>query len=709
MGGNLLRVCRPSSYYPTQPKSGSTVEDVLYRMSNTIIKGKDPATYTQNYAGSLSLNQPVTSITTTITGTVSLSTSTTTVTGSSTKFLSELHLGQKLLVVDAVAHASACVIVKQVTDDTHFTAYEKPAITASGKSAYQLPVAFPLNQDIGTLTVGNAQKLDKGTILLVGKGELLVNGQSLSASITAYKQPHIGIWYPDTNTYIEYPLGMNTPSAPVLAAVGGGTKNMQAGNYGVRLCAGRIATQGYNNPSLADTVTIAAGDMVQITFPAADATNGQDDWPIFVTTFADSLGADLNYIQGPWHLYGRISEADVVAAGRVIPIEWLDAEVERQNLLTFDNDPPPDSEFIQVLNAVPVWTSCEGPGYTDSTPTTVDTTSPGPFIVPAKPDNIEASPLVLAFSSSPPQTILGALSALGRIYLSTPDHLQIAQGTPQPEIPILIQPFWSVGFTGPNQVVFVNDTLYGASVQGPARSAATGDEGSQEFEFAVPVSAIVDEWFASQTMNAYDPQNNGVAYFHVANSLNGSGFWETRILLFGLRQEAWIGDILLSSTTGDQIVSSACTVGQRLIMLVGGRQANDSIAFGTYIFDERSGEVVDWYIASQMSDMGSEERSHTVKRFRSTSKTTSGSGGIFGAQPTEVIDVGALETGNASSLSGPITLPDTANVAQSQSFQVNVSNLTQSAFRVQGSYPGTGELDQVHEVVIEAALIGVRR
>lgn len=692
------------------PKSGGIGDDVLYRGQNFIIKGQDPATYVQCYSGSFDLSQSVTSITTTITGTVSISTATTTVTGSSTKFLSELHLGQKLLVINAVAHTSALVIVKQITDDTHFTAYEKPTMTAAGKSAYQLPVVFPLNQDIGTLTVGNAQKLDKGTILLVGKGTLLVNGQALSSTLTAHKQPHIGIWYPATNTYTEFPLGMDTPAAPTLAAAGGGTKHMQAGNYGIRICAGRIATQGYNNPSLAATVTIADDDVVAITFPAADATNGQDDWPVFVTTFADSLGADLNYIQGPWHLYGRISEADVAAAGgRTINIEWLDAEVERQDLLTFDNDPPPDSEFIQVLNAVPVWTSCEGPGYTDSTPTTVDSTSPGPFIVPAKPSNIEAAPLVLAFSSSPPQTILGAASALGRIYLSTPDHLQIAQGTPQPEIPIIIQPFWSVGFTGPNQVTFVNDTLYGASVQGPARSAASGDEGSQEYSFAVAVSAIVDEWLASQTMNAYDPQNNGVAYFHIANSLNASGFWESRILLFGLRQQEWIGDILLSSTTGDMIVSSACTVSQRLIMLCGGRQANDSVVMKTLVFDEVSGETISHYVAGQFSDMGNELRSHTIKRARATAKLTSGSIGIFGAQPTQVINTTLLEAGNSSSLTGAISISATAGVSQSQEFQVNCPNLTQSTFRVQGTYPGSGDLDQIHEIVLQGAEQGVRR
>src|SRR6185503_16362271 len=120
-------------------------------------------------------------------------------------------------------------------------------------------------------------------------------------------------------------------------------------------------TDGFNNPSQRADVTIATNDMVRITFPAMDTANGQNAWQIWVTVFTQSLGADLGYLNGPWHFLMQITDEDVSPACGTFDVEWLDAEVMGNELVSFDNDPPPQAEFIHLLNYTPVWLSCRGP------------------------------------------------------------------------------------------------------------------------------------------------------------------------------------------------------------------------------------------------------------------------------------------------------------------------------------------------------------
>lgn len=694
MGGNALRIIRPSAYVPTQPKTGAVSDGTLYSMANAIIKGSDPLTYAESYAGSLSMAETI--ATANLTGTVALTSSSTTVTGTLTVFTTELNPGQWVMVVNAATHKSHYLVVRRINSDTSFTAWRAPDETVSGLTAARLPVIFPVGVDRGTQIWGLTIENDRGTLFSVGAGTYRRNGTALSATLAVTRDPKISLYNSGAGTYTHFTLGMATSAAPALAAVAGGTKGMQAGNYSIVICPARTQTLGYNNPSLKATVTLAANDRVQITYPAMDTTNGQNAWNVFVTRYADSLGSDLNYLEGPWYFYTQSTGA---TAGYSENIEWLDAEVERQDLVTFDNDAPPDANFVALLNNVLVWLSCQGPNGS----------SPGPFIFPAKPGNIEAAPAEIAFSSSPPETILGIVSASGRIYLLMPNYLQIAQGTASPAVPVLIRPFWTVGFTGPNQLVFVNDTLYGHTVQGPARSGADGDVAAQQFDFAVDVAEITDQWNVGHVLVAYDPQNNAVCYIFSANELNASGFWTSEVLMYGLRQQKWIGRVILSSTTQDMVVSSVSMVGNLMYMLAGGRLANDTISIGTYAFDQIAGTSVAWRAAASYSDLGDEMRSHTIKRVRATAKTTSGSLGVFGAQPTEVVDTSLLATGNSASLTGAVALANTAGVALSQQFQVNCPNLDVSTIQIQGTYAGSGTLDRVDELVIEAGRIGVRR
>lgn len=769
MGRNLpVRAIRPSSFVPTQPRSGGVSDDTIFRLENMIIQGTNPLTYAMAYAGSLSLSETIATLD--LTGTLAVTSGSTTVVGTGTAFTTELNPGQYVIAVNTSTHVSYLLVVRSITDDTHFITWGTPSSSRSGTTGKRLPVIYAIDQDRFTQIFGNVVRNDRGTLLSVGQGVVRKNGTALSASLTATRAPQISLYNSGAGTYTNFPLGMNLssvtisaatnaavveltstahglstgdgitisgatgnwtaingswtitvtgvntftipvnsttfgaltgtpvyPARPTLTAVAGGTKNMQAGQYSVVIAPARTQTLGYNNPSQRAVVTLTANQRIQITFPAMDTANGQNAWLVGVTTFASTLGADLNYLEGPWYILDQFTGS---TSGFTTFIEWYDAEVERNDLITFDNDPPPAANFVVMLNNVPVWISCQG----------LNGSSPGPFIFPAKPGNIEAAPAVLAFSSSPPEIILGVLSADGRAYLLTNNGLQITQGTPQSDVPVLIRPFWSVGFTGPDQLISVNKTLYGHSVQGPTRSAPDGVPGSEELDFAIPVSEITDAWLAGQVKVGYDPISNSVCFIYACDSLNSSGFWTSRVLMYGLRQQEWIGNVVLSSTTQDMIVCGVATVNNTMTMLVGGRLANDTVSIGTYSFNKASGSSVSYFIAPPFSDYDSELRDHVVKRVRVTAKNTSASLGVFGAGATQSIPVAALETGNSSSTTGAISVANSSTVTQSQQFQINVPNCSQTTIRFQGVYNGTDAIiDQVHEIVIESASQGIRR
>jgi hypothetical protein len=768
MGNNFpAKSIRPSRYVPTQPRSGNVNDGTLFRMENALIRGRDPLTYLECYGGSLSLSETI--ATSDLTGTLAVTSGSAAVVGTGTAFTTELNPGQFVIAVNTSTHESYWLAVKEITSDTSFTAWRATTSSKSGMTGKRTPVIFSVDQQRGTQIWGNTIRNDKGTLLSTGQGTFRLNGTALSSSLSVTRAPQISLYNSGAGTYTNFTLGMATSAAPTLAAVASisissatnaspvvfttatshylttgqritisgatgtwtsvngsflvtvlstttfsipidssgfgaltgtlivtGSLGMQAGTYSIVLTPERTQTLGYNNPSVKAIVTIVANSFVTIPFPAMDTTNGQNAWGVWVTRYADTLGADLNYLEGPWY---RLDQYTGSTSGFSLNIEWLDAMVERQPLVTFDNDAPPASNFVAILNNGPVWISCQG----------VNNSSPGPFIFPSKPGNIEAAPAVIAFSSSPPETIVGARSASGRVYLLTTNHLEIALGTPQTDVPVVIRPFWTVGFTRPEQLVFINDTLYGHSVQGPARSSSDGVPGSQEFDFAVDVSEITDAWIAGHVLVEYDPISNAVCFFHVANAVNASGYWTTRILAYGLRQEAWIGDITLSSTTQDMIVTSCAMVQNRLQFLCGGRLSNDTVSIGTYQFDTLAGSAVNWYAAGPFEDYDSELVSHVVKRVRITGKTTGGSIGVFGAQPTESIPVTSLEAGNSSSLTGAVSITNASTVTQSQQFPVNCPNLAQSTIRVQGTFNGSDSVkDQLHEIVIQSASEGVR-
>lgn len=694
------RVIRGSEYFPTAPRSGNT-GDYIFRMQNLIKRGRggENASYWEVSGGPQNLSETIAS--TALTGTIALTSGSTTVTGTATLFTTELHLGQFFLVVDAVAHASYLCVVERIISNTSLSISRAPSASVSGKTGYRLPVIFPMDNQRATLLRGNSVKFDKGTLFTVGDGVLRLSGSALSASLTATRAPKVSIYDPATGNYTHFALGLPTPSAPTLANVAGGTKGMQAATYGVVVTRERQETVGYGNPSKVATVTIAAGERVEIDFGSMDATSGQNAHGVWATRYADSLGSDKNYLNGPWFRVrcGTGPNGSVIAAdltGNKITTEWLDAEIETNELITFDNDAPPDAEFVAVLNGVPVYISCAGPGDT----------SPGPFIFPAKPGNIEAAPAELAFPTSPPEQIIGVVSALGTLYLLTTNHLQRALGTGNDLVPVIVQPHWKAGFKNPYQLDFVNGVLYGCTTAGPSRSVGEGDEQEAERAWAAFIDEFSKEWVTGHVLLRHDPLNDAMVFFHSAHALNSSGYWTTRWWAWGLTQQEWIGDGLLTSTTGDMIVSGVATIGNNLEFLCGGRQSGDTVSVGTYRFDTGTGPVP-WYIAPQLSDSADELRTKRVGNVYVTGKLTSASIKVYGPSPSETADVSALEAGTSSKASVPLT--NSTDVTAYAPVKLNVKNLKTHTVRIEGTYSGSGVRDRIDELVYEVDVMGARR
>lgn len=763
------RIIRPGAYRPSAPRSGEN--DVgQFRMDSLIVRGRADQCYLQAYSGEGDLGENLAMVA--LTGTISLTSGSTTIAGVGTLFNSEVHLGET--VVGILNNQSWLLKPRRIISDTSMVVWAAPATTITLVVGWRMARLYSINDQRGTSLWGNAIKRDKGSFIGCGDGTFRVNGSPLNATWALARHPSISLFDPTSETYTNFPLGMNTSAAPVLAAVGSisissatnanpvvfttatahgltsgerytisgatvgwtgvngvfvvtvlstttfsipvnstgfgalsgtlvvsGAKGMQAGSYSLVITPARKQTGGYNNPSLRADVTLAADDLIRITFPAMDTAHGQNSWKVWVTTFSDTLGADLNYLNGPWHYYIEVTDAMVSNAGGVYVIEYLDAEVEGNELVSFNNDAPTDAEFVATLNDGLVYISCQGQGNA----TNPTMTSPGPFIVPSKPSNIEAAPLDLAFSSSPPETILGVVSAQGRLYLLTFNHLQIAQSTPDDNVPIIIRPFWRDGFTGPDQLVFVNGTLYGYPVAGPSRSVGDGDVIEAERDWAADVSEITDDWNPGHVTVGYDPDRDVVIFIHSADHLNVAGYWTSRMLGFGISQNFWVFDRVITSNTHDCIVSGVATVGDRMELLIGGRGAANT---ATNRFNAGTGAA--WYVVSPVSDNGSELRSTVIKPVSVKGKVTSAAVKVYVWDVDEPVLVSDLEAGT-NSASGSLALTNSTQVTQSQFLSTNCPNAVLSAIRVEGIYVVAPNViaDRIDSITVQRAVQGVRR
>lgn len=512
--------------------------------------------------------------------------------------------------------------------------------------------------------------------------------------------PQIAVYIPTINKYAIYPLGLPAPTvAPTVTGVVGGTHGMIAGDYSLREVRSRSATNGYGNPGPRANFNLTNdGDYAQVdvTLSPLDTAHGQDGRDIYATQPSTQPRSDSN--QGPWDFVRTVPDTE----GNVFPIDYLGTEINRQGELDFDNDPPPASGFIAVIAGAAVGVSCDGK-YGGS---------PGPSVAPFKPQNIEASPAGWRVNSSPPQDLLGVVSSQARLYFPTAASLQtgVFADTNDPLIPpVSLRSYWNVGFSNHQQFIYVANQLIGYPHSGPTRSVADAENVEEQY-FGDYVAEIIRNFVGPHVMVEHDPDPNvdAVCIFHPADSRNAQGFWTTRVLLWGLRQSAWIGDIVISSTTSDQIVCSVAKVGEHLEFLAGGRDGVGGIFVKTYRWNQPSGVAIDYYAVPQFTDFGSENQNKVVKALRVTGKLTSGVLQLHGFDSAVNINMTNVENGT-NSVSGNISLGTQTDVQQLARQPMTFPNLAVLAPRISGTYSGSGLPDEIHEVVIEAQNQGNRR
>lgn len=694
-----IKAFRVSPIRATKPRTGAD-DRTVFRGANMWIRGSAPDFYAECYSGSENLNETIP--TAALTGTISFTANSKNVAGAGTAFLTELHQGQFLLA------ATEMLVVDRILSDALFTVHRAPQATAAGQTCYRLPVLFEMDKKRGTLLRGNAQEYEQGSIIAVGDGALRINGAVLpGTSLAASRSPKIAVYNPLTGNYSVHTLGLNAPTGITATNVSGGSKGMTPGARGLRFSRGRKVTgKGYGNPSDNIKVTIAAGEKIEVVFPAMDAANGQDIWIVWGTLYESST-TSINPAEGPWYKIGtvEISQISGGAAGGTYALEYLNSEVGRSDLLSFNNDAPTDAEFVQSLIGYPIYVSCQGQG----TAAKPNGTSPGPFIVPAKPNNLEAAPLSYPnpVATSPPETILGAVAASGRLNLLTANRLCFAAFTGNPNFPVTIRPFWATGFANPFGLAFVNGMLYGATNSGFTRSVAEGDEGSEEHRFADDVEEISREWNPGHELVRHDPKNEAMCFFYSGAYKNAAGFWVTLVFPYMLRLGAWNPPIVLESDARDMIVSGAATVNGKLEFLAGGRTAAGGVQVDTFRFDTGAGEAINWYLAWNYSDDGLEQNAKVVKGYRVTGKTTSASLGIYGARSNSDIDALPLETGAGAA--GSVIVPNKTNVAINKLDKFIVRELLLYTARIGGTWSGSGKKDRVDEVILLVEQGGVRK
>lgn len=501
------------------------------------------------------------------------------------------------------------------------------------------------------------------------------------------------------------------------------SKEMPAGARSIRIAKAStlFGTPAFGNPGPPIAVTVTAGGTIDIPLPEMDSNTDpaspHNAYKIYVSLHGGTTDlSTANALGGPWYGVKTVTAAELDGGltGGTYKLEYNDAEASVGDLITFDNEPPPDAAFIGTVAGYPVLVSCQG----EPTPNEPRGTAPGPSIIPLKPANLVAAPLVLDNGQrnevplSPPETIVGCYMAAGRLYLMTANTLQIGVFSSDPDFPVTTRPFWKSGFRNPYSICFVNGRLYGFTSAGPMRSVGDGEEGSEEHSFATDVEEIMKDWRPEDVFVVHDPQNECICYINSGSRLNENGYWESDIVPFMLRNERWSLPIILTDSSADRIISGAATVNGHLEFLAGGRDsgAGSGYASKTFRFDQVSGELVDWYMVWQLSDAGAENRPKKVKRPAVRGKISDeGTVGIHGEFVDDEIDMDAIAEGNSGSKTGAISLSSSvAGVRYRPAEDVGVEGLMVFAIGVGGQYDGASDRDRVDEVVCEVIVQGAR-
>lgn len=698
-------------YRPSSPITGEE-SSCIYRGKNVLLAGKLGQNYYRSYAGSLNIGENYTAVA--LTGTITYTTASTTITGSGTSFLDELHLGQLV-----IASNGEPLEVTQLVSQTSFIAGRLPSADGTSLSATIPPRLEAMDVYRIAMQWGNAILTDRGNILAVGSGEMYRNGAVLSgSSLTATRTAQLAIYTSSTGNYAIKSLGYTaTPTianTAITVVASGGTKNTSPGYYSFQVGYYSDVTNGYSDGG----ATKLSGGTAGYNITAANSTfnfNFSADsglrpvnstgYVVYATAFTNSKDQSfINATQGPWYECIRIPFSSLTS--NQYAFDYIDADLS--NFVSYDNDPPPNADWIASLAGYVNLVSCAGQGVDSSGRTT--STSPGPFVFPMKANNIEAYPASYAVPTEKGENIIGQVSANGRLFLLTANTLQATTPTGLDAAPMTIRPFWKLGFANPGNLTFVNDTLYGFTGKGPYRSIATGDSAEATNDFASSVNAQMAEWPGGYVYVTYDPKNRCICYFYTASHKNDADYWCSTVYVYSLDIYDWLCPIILSDDTRDMIVSGCCVVQNSLYFIAGGRRSATTDRWDTFSWDTPTGTDVPYYLAFNYIDVGAEFISKILRKVRAKGLFRNGATvQVYGVTPGGAIDIADLETGD-----NPLyefSVDASPDIVQDVIAKLRIRNILMWTLRLEGVSNASvvTECDQFHELSVMYDVAGQER
>ncbi len=693
-------------YRPSSPLTGDE-NSCVYRAANLMLSGQIGNTQYRAYAGSYNIGETFTG--TALSGTISFSPASTTITGVSTKFLDEIHEGGQIVFA---ANGEPLVVAKIVTQ-TSFICARLPTTTQSGVAASVAPRLEPLGVNRVALNWGDIMQTDRGNLLTVGSGVVHVNGNVLpGTSVTASRKVQLSIYNSTSLNYSTKAIGFAvepvTANTDVTVVASGGTQNTGLGYYSFKIGYYSDVTNGYSNPG----ATLLQGGLdgyhvtvVNSTFNfnfASDVSNrpaNSTGYIVYGTAFTNSSDqSKINAIQGPWFEIIRIPYSSLTS--NQYAFDYIDADLGTQ--VSFDNDAPPDADWIVLLAGYVVLVSCEGQGVNTSGRTVA--TSPGPFIFPMKGNNLDAYPASFSVATEKGENIIGQITVSGRLFVMTPNTLQATTPTGLDIGPVTLRPFWKLGFANPKNLTVVGgDTFYGFTSKGMYRSIATGDSAQAVNDFAAGVNTQMATWQAGYVYVDQDPKNRCVCVFHTGARKNANGWWVTDVFIYNLDIYDWTPPIILSDDTRDMIVTGTAVVQNELYFIAGGRRNGTTARYDTFSWDNPlSEETVDWYASWNYTQSGQPLTAKCVRKVQPRGQFTNASVQVYAATPNSTIDISDLDTGANAAFS--YNLDDSTIPTTYEPQPMRVRNALMWTVRIGGTSQSTdgtmATLDTLDEITV---------
>lgn len=367
-----------------------------------------------------------------------------------------------------------------------------------------------------------------------------------------------------------YNAGLSGPSAPTAVLYVDGTgvpvTGTVSGSVSVKITRVRSVT-GTESASSDQSATVSPSNgQIQLTFPALNTADHQDQWGIYVTkqTFGDI---------GPYYFYSYINDTDLDGSRRYF-LNFKDADLFN-NLAPRDIIVAPAATHLVSLGDVMLLVGTES----------------GVAVLPSLPSQPEQYDLSLTWYLTPAEPVVrvDTRPADGTVYIWTKNSLQTVIETGDSNAPIITRAVWpNTGIIGQSAACLTESGAYAFSGrQGMVRTSGYADP---DTTFALPVQSLVTNWNPEDVVVGHDPGSNSIVYCH-----------QKTILAYNQANNLWSGplditDFLVTNNPDTRVVGAATYNGE-LYLSVGNGSSNSLYKYGV-------GVGTNWYLRTAHRSAG---------------------------------------------------------------------------------------------------------